>query len=412
MTAKIPFVVTSALDTDKYDAQIPVRLKPGYVNSGHPNSHDTPGSTPIDVPASLGNWCDRIPVVDLLDNNTNKEDLVAQASITSDRPTQIKLTGSDLGAKRGTVFLALPETPDDALVGSWTSEDDELTRRSAGGGKLSKPGMTVMSWTDDGIQFGLQDGTDQSLKPGNYLLKVRTEGNKETVGRFVLRINSPSCVGSLGNQVVGHLDPGHRKLGERDLDPNARAPEVALGAKPAELPPVTDWWELKAKDVDFQYRTDIWTYLDGARAEGPVDSYRAKGRSIPLIACKDDVIQIIVVEVPPDRQFQTQNPHNLTVLGGGATSPAMYELRLAFDDGTVVKPTLSVLGRPGWLEPFDIGGGPVLYTATPPQTSSRIVKVEMDYGWSVSGTTLPPGPHGATMSSHNPKQQTLVWGQE
>ncbi|HRD45635.1 MAG TPA: hypothetical protein PLF78_04035 [Caulobacter sp.] len=132
---------------------------PFMVDQGYVNRRDPSGASPAFGERPVANWCARLPVVRL-----SRDQALRDANIVQILPpdaARLELIGQDFGEKEGQVFLF---------------EADRSPR----------PRGRVGDWSDRRIELGLKKG---ELKPGrDYLVEIRTDDGRRSVGLFIVRI--------------------------------------------------------------------------------------------------------------------------------------------------------------------------------------------------------------------------------
>ncbi len=142
---------------DTYSENLPVFLHPGYVSIPYDDSVLADGEPRR---RSLQAWCDKVPVIDLSEEQALRDaNVVAEISVMD---SGLRLSGHNFGEPGGQVLIA---------------EDQ-------GGGR---PLGSVQAWSDEAIQLAIADG---ELKAGKeYELRVTTSDGRKSVGLFRLRVN-------------------------------------------------------------------------------------------------------------------------------------------------------------------------------------------------------------------------------
>jgi hypothetical protein len=151
-----------------YEERTPLYLHPGYVDEPYKRSKNELTAQ------SVANWCDQVPVLDLLrDEELRAQDVVARVT---DLKAEIRLTGLNLGQKRGK-FQILG-------VGSFFAHGGTKEFETPG----FYSGVEFASWTPTSITFRLPEGREFPSR--DYLVEVAHADGRESVGRFVLRIDA------------------------------------------------------------------------------------------------------------------------------------------------------------------------------------------------------------------------------
>jgi hypothetical protein len=151
------------IDQTSYDEDTPQWLHPGYtsIRTARQSQTSLYVMTPNRMaPASIANWCDKIPVLDLLsDPDLKHDDVVAEQKDPQD---EITVTGLQLGEVPGRLRLMRNDNSEVA--------DPE-----------------IVSWSDKEIRFKLAPNFDAG--EDDIRLAVTRGDNVRSVGRFILRLS-------------------------------------------------------------------------------------------------------------------------------------------------------------------------------------------------------------------------------
>ncbi len=145
--------------TGKYDEDAPEYLHPGYTPIKNKSDKSSYGQDAFKVTsASVGNWCDKIPVLNFVDDSEQRdEDVVV---VQTGPEEKLTVSGLQLGDTRGKLSL----TTVDGNPG---------------------PALDVTGWSDGEVSFSLKDQTDNG--DGDFLIAVTRADGVRSVGRFILR---------------------------------------------------------------------------------------------------------------------------------------------------------------------------------------------------------------------------------
>lgn len=185
------------ISTGAYDEDTPEFLHPGYTPIRNKSDAAPYGQDIYKVTsASVGNWCDKIPVLNLVSEQPERDqDVVARQENPED---EITVSGLHLGDGQG-----------------------QLTLATVGGKAIS--GVQITRWADDEIRFKLPKDADTGQE--DILVSLVRADKVRSVGRFVVRLSPPR---PKITQVV--LRQGGREVYRDEGDPEKPGKYLLIGA--------------------------------------------------------------------------------------------------------------------------------------------------------------------------------------
>lgn len=299
-------------------ADVPMWLHPGYVRARTvpPSASAPPEMAARDVSTrSIANWCDKIPVLDLVSQQKLRNaDVVANVhGPKKDEHTQpFTVTGLNLGNAKGTLTVLDPG--------------------------VAAP--TIQSWADRQITIQLHDEDFDELKPKDVRIAVRRADGTASEGRFVLHLGPkdepPDLTLPVSTRVLSMGPDAAEQLPAQSVVTHFHNEDLDLDLKFTFAPRIR-WQGMPMPPPKYSIMVEPGIangeVLPGGRVPDCSDPYRAVSGCIegkPGVPTVGSVAHLVRVTFDNGQVVTGQKPDLRLDLPQGATSIVKLEIEVGF----------------------------------------------------------------------------------